>query len=119
MIRHRNITLLILDNNETKKIQVRRWLVKNFKLIILIVVLLFISLLSALFYFVYNYSYTQFIVRENQKLLAKNYDLTQQIASLGKVLRKKNVSRNTDELDSGDVLVNFIKPYLGNKSVGG
>ncbi|MCV2503409.1 MAG: M23 family metallopeptidase, partial [Neisseriaceae bacterium] len=62
------------------------------------------------------YSYTQFVAMENQKILIKNYELSQQIVSLNDSIENELGDR-IDELDKANVLVDSIKKYLKNRGV--
>ncbi|QRN41735.1 MAG: peptidoglycan DD-metalloendopeptidase family protein [Neisseriaceae bacterium] len=116
MSRSRDVTLLILDDGETKEVKVRRGIVKNFNLIVMGTALFIVGLVITLFFFIYNYSYTQFVAMENQKLLIKNYELSQQIVSLNDSIENELGDR-IDELDKANVLVDSIKKYLKNRGV--
>ena len=114
MSRNRDVTLLILDGGETIEVKVRRGIVKNFNLIVLGTVLFIICLVVALFFFIYNYSYTQFIAAENQRLLIKNYELNQKIVSLNNSIENA-LGNRINKLDRANTLIDSIKKYLKDK----
>ncbi|MFH4354670.1 MAG: M23 family metallopeptidase [Neisseriaceae bacterium] len=116
MSRSRDVTLLILDDGNTKEVKVRRGIVKNFNLIVLGTILFLVSLIVSLFFFIYNYSYTQFVAIENQRLLIKNYELSQKIVSLNNSIENE-LSNRIDRLDKANVLLDSIKKYLRDKGV--
>lgn len=114
MSKNRDVTLLILDGDKTTEIKVRRGIVKNFNLIVLGTILFIICLVVALFFFIYNYSYTQFIATENQRLLIKNYELSQKIVSLNNSIENA-LGNRINKLDRANTLIDSIKKYLKDK----
>ncbi|PZU05318.1 MAG: hypothetical protein DI619_00860 [Francisella sp.] len=110
----RDVTLLILDGDKTTEIKVRKGIIKNFNLIVLGIVLFIICLVVALFFFIYNYSYTQFIATENQRLLIKNYELSQKVVSLNNSIENA-IGNRINKLDRANTLIDSIRKYLKDK----
>ena len=107
-------TWIFQDDGSVGETQVPRVLLNHFKSLAIGTALLLAFLIILLFFFIYNYSYTQFISTENKRLLLKNYELNQKLVHLNENIESE-VRPRIEKLDKANATVDSIKKYLNER----
>lgn len=107
-------TWIFQDDGSVEETQVPRVLLNHFKALAIGTALLLAFLIILLFFFIYNYSYTQFISTENKRLLLKNYELNQKLVHLNENIESE-VQPRIEKLDKANATVDSIKKYLNER----